>query len=60
MKRKNLMDIEAEIEPSVNSNRIRNDTHLNIPPSYKGIYVSKVKDIDDELMGWLKQIYNKS
>ena len=57
---KDRIDIGMSLAPSVEDDRLRDATNWGWSRINKGTSVSKVEDIDEQLIGWLRQSYDRS
>ncbi len=57
---KDKMDIGIALDPAVQDDRLKDATYWGWTRINMGTSVSKIEDIDDQLVGWMKQSYDRS
>jgi len=58
--RKNRIDIGLSLDPSLESDRLKDATNWGWSRINKCVSVSEIGDIDEQLIAWLRQSYNRS
>lgn len=57
---KDKIDIGMSLDPSVEDDRLRNANNWGWSRVNKAILISKEEDVDEQLIGWIRQSYDRS